>query len=387
MQWLVVLLLVSLFTGQLGRISVVSGVSLYIHDLVVVAILGYGIISGSIRRSMRGSRLLKPVVAFTIVGLLSLLVNASAVPRDTLWKGSLYLLRWVAYAGVFFSLAGSSLSPFFLLRGLFFLGTGLASAGLFQFFFYPDLRNLMYLGWDPHYYRVFSTLFDPNFAGILFILTMIVGVSLLKEKKDIWIIGGVGVNMVAFLLTYSRSSYLAFLSAVGIWIVIHKKWKIGLIGLLLFLVAIVYLPRPGREALSLDRFDSTVSRLNNWSESVQHISQKPMFGFGFNVLPFGQNNSSVPSRAGAGIDNSFLFVGITTGFSGLVIFGYFLWSMIRMGKHALKVKKISDMGTAYLATLAAIIVHSLFVNSLFYPWVDLWLWIITAVMYKRSYRW
>ncbi len=367
MQWLVVLLLVSLFAGQLGSISVVPGVTLYLHDVVVVVILGYGIFAGAIRRSIKKSHLVKPIAAFAIVGVLSLLVNASLVPPDAVWKGSLYLLRWVVYAGVYFSIAGSSLSAIFLFRGLFVLGTGLAAVGLFQFFFYPDLRNLMYVGWDPHYYRVFSTLFDPNFAGILFVLTLIIGVFLLEKKRDMGVIGGMGVSMLALLLTYSRSSYLAFLVAVGMWIVLNKKWKVGLVGLLLFLVAIVYLPRPGREALSLDRFDSTVSRLSNWSESVARITQKPILGYGFNVLPFLQQETSLPSKAGAGIDNSFFFVGVTTGLAGMIAYGWLLWSMLRVGKH-----------WVYLVSFVAVFVHSLFINSLFYPWVILWMWILTV---------
>lgn len=373
MQWLVVLLFISLFAGQLGSLPVALGITLYLHDFVVVFMLVHGFFSGAIRRSMTGSRLVKPIAAFALVALLSLLVNASTTTPDVLWKGSLYLLRWVAYAGVYFVFAGSSLPTRFLLRGLFILGTGLATVGLLQFFFYPDLRNLMYLGWDPHYYRVFSILFDPNFAGILFVLTMIVGVSLLKKKRDIGIIGVIGVTMGALLLTYSRSSYLALIAAVGTWIVINKKWKVGLVGLLLFLVAIVYLPRPGREALSLDRFDSTVSRLSNWSESIQRIEQKPMFGFGFNVLPFLQVDSSLPSKAGAGIDNSFLFVGITTGLVGLIAYFWLVWSWLRQKK-----------SVWYRASLLAVIIHSLFVNSLFYPWVMLWVWVLTAAGEKKT---
>lgn len=370
MQWLVVLLLVSFFSGQLGAFTFVPGVTMYFHDIVVVFIIGYGIFSGAIQRAMTGSdsvRLVKPIAAFAGVAVLSLLVNATSTSPEILWKGSLYLLRWVAYAGVYFAVVGSSVSGLFLLRRLFFLGTALAAVGLLQFFLYPDLRNLMYLGWDPHYYRVFSTLFDPNFAGILFVLTLIAGETFLQKKRDIWVMGGIGVNIFALLLTYSRSSYLALIAALGVWIFLQKKWKIGLTGLLIFFVAIVYLPRPGREALSLDRFDSTVARLDNWSQSIQLMSQKPFFGFGFNVMPFLQQDTSFPSKAGAGIDNSFLFVGVTTGLVGLLAYCWLLWSMVRAGKRGF-----------YLASLTAVIIHSLFNNSLFYSWIMVWLWLITV---------
>ncbi len=396
MHWLVALLFISLFAGQLGSISVSPGITLYLHDVVVVLIVVYGFYSGAIRRAMTGpgseaklyypagSRLVKPIVAFAVVGVLSLLANAALVQPDTLWKGSLYLLRWVAYAGVYLTLVGNKRTLPWLAKGLFLSGSAMGLLGLVQFFLYPDLRNLMYLGYDPHYYRVFSTLFDPNFAGILFVLTLIVGATFLQQKREIGVIGGMGVSLTALLLTYSRSSYLSFLAAAGVWVVLHKKWKIGLIGLLLFFVAIVYLPRPGREALSLDRFDSTVSRLNNWSESVQRMGQKPILGYGFNVLPFLQQDSSIPSKAGAGIDNSFLFVGVTTGLVGLMVYGWLVWSMVLVGKRTLAAKKTSVLGTAYLATLVAVVVHSLFVNSLFYPWVMLWMWLVTAQVEKTA---
>ncbi len=367
MKKLLIVLFVSLFAGQLGGISVVPGVTLYLHDVAVFLIVVQGIFSGAIRRSMAGFHPVRPVGAFALAGIISLLVNIPDVSPDVLWKGLLYLVRWVSYAGVYFAFAGSKFPKTFLLYGLFFLGTGLAIVGLLQFFFYPDLRNLMYLGWDPHYYRVFSTLFDPNYAGILFVLTLIIGSYLLQNKRDRWVIGGIGVNMVALLLTYSRSSYLALLAAIGTWIVLNKKWKVGVIAVLLFLVAVVYLPRPGREALSLDRFDSTASRLSNWSESIRRIAQKPVFGHGFNVLPFLQQETSLPSKAGAGIDNSFLFVGVTTGLVGMIAYGWLLLTLIKIKRNLF-----------FLASFIAILVHSLFVNTLFYPSVMLWMWILTA---------
>ena len=122
----------------------------------------------------------------------------------------------------------------FWLRGLYGVGIGFGILGLMQFFLYPDLRNLMYLGWDPHYYRLFSTLLDPNFVGIILVLTLILGCGLWKKKqKNFFLMIGQLIGFVSLLLTYSRSSYVSFAMAVVCLAAWTKQWKV-VIALALF---------------------------------------------------------------------------------------------------------------------------------------------------------
>ncbi len=363
MKLLLLTFFFSLLLGQLGGMQVARGVVVYAHEIVLAIILVVAFRKKAFRRSMTGSRLVRPIAAFVVVGAISLLANSSQFSWQELARSSLYLVRWVFYAGLYFVAACNVVKKKNLLKALFGAGVGLSVLGLLQFFLYPDLRNLMYLGWDPHYYRLFSTLFDPNFTGIIIVLTILLAVDL---KKIHFVI----LAFIALLLTYSRSSYLALLTGVFFGVLVKSQWKKGLFVVLLVLLAIVYLPHPGREALSLDRFDSTVSRLVNWKETFSLISQKPLFGWGFNTLPILRQRETrdiTPSRAGAGVDNSLLFVAATTGIVGL---GAYLWLLLRMGKIGRK--------PMYLASLAAVFVHSLFVNSLFYPWVMVWMWILAG---------
>jgi hypothetical protein len=78
----------------------------------------------------------------------------------------------------------------------------------------------------------------------------------------------------------------------------------------------------------------------------------------------------VVSKAAAGMDSSLLFVAATTGIIGAAAYIYLLFSMIRNGKKS----------RFYIASFAALLVHSLFVNSLFYPWVMIWMWILTGAV-------
>lgn len=352
MMILTILLWISLLLGQLGGIPLSRGVNLYLQDIalslmIIMAVVRYGLLGKLLK-----FRLFRPIALFIGVGMIALFVNPTV-------KGSLYLLRWTVYSLFYGIILVSPLSTQFWLWWMASFGVALSAIGLVQFIWYPDLRNLWYLGWDPHYYRVFATLLDPNYVGILLVLTIFVLVFLVRRLS--WQMGVVGV---ALLLTYSRSSYLALLAGVGVAIVFLKRWKEGLFLVLFFLLAIVYIPKAGGDTLSLDRYDSTVSRLQNWQQTVMEITKRPVFGHGLGVT---------------GTDSSILYVGVTTGLAGLV--GY-LWLFIEQVKVGLRSKNRA-LKLLLLTSFTAVGVHSLFVNSLFYPWVMIWLWTLLAVVEKH----
>lgn len=351
----------SLLLGQLGGIPLGDGVILYVQDIVLSAIILVAVLRHGLIRKLRTFRLFLPIALFTLAGVLSFTVNLSS--------GSLYLVRWVVYALFYAAVLVSPLSARFWLWWLASMGVAFSAIGLVQFVWYPDLRNLWYLGWDPHYYRVFATLLDPNYVGILLVLTLFLLLYLFRRFT--WLVGMVGV---ALLLTYSRSSYLALLGGVGMTVAIHKRWKEGLFLVLLVLLAVVYVPKPGGDTLSLDRYDSTAARIQNWGQAIARMGERPVFGHGFTVVPAG--------RRGAGIDSSILFVGVTTGIAGLISY---LWLIVEQVTMALRLQR-KTFRLLFLASLAATLVHSLFVNSLFYPWVMVWMWTLSAVV-EKDYRW
>jgi O-antigen ligase len=296
---------------------------------------------------------------------LSLVANISRFPLPELLTGSLYLVRWVLYAALYVLVLQNYADSKLWLKGLYAVGVGFGILGLAQFFLYPDLRNLMYLGWDPHYYRLFSTLLDPNFMGIILVFTILLGFGL-RVNHRILIIAGQLVAFVALLLTYSRSSFLAFIAA---FIVLAYKQKNRMfVGSIVLFLAIVWL-LPKFPALSLLRWDSTNARIGNWQESAAMISKAPVFGYGFDTLRY-VRAADISSKAAAGLDSSLLFVLATTGIVGFFAYMYLLISMIRIGR----------ISSFYIASLAALIVHSLFVNSMFYPWVMVWVWILAGVV-------
>ncbi|MBI5620576.1 O-antigen ligase family protein [Candidatus Gottesmanbacteria bacterium] len=382
---LIALLWVSLLLGQLGVLPLAKAVHLYVQDMVLILIILYAVFRDGLIGKLSRLRLAAPIALFVGLGIMSLAANMTQYPLAVTGKGSLYLWRWAVYALFYAVVVNSPLSSRFWLRWLAGFGVALSILGLLQLSLYPDLRNLWYLGWDPHYYRVFATLLDPNYVGILLVLTIFLWGYLfvtVKRKFQLLIGIGIAVSMVTMLLTYSRGSYLAFLVGIGVAVALLGWWKRGLFIGLIFLLAIVYIPKPGGQTLTLDRYDSTVSRLQNWDQMIARIGERPVFGFGLNVVPFlsSGENRALPGRAGAGIDSSILFVGVTTGIMGLA--GY-LWLLLQMVKPALT-RKRTPLMIMYVSSFGAIIVHSLFVNSLFYPWVMVWLWTLVGVAEREA---
>lgn len=377
---LAILLWVSLLLGQFGAIPMGGGVILYIQDILLCLIILVATIRHGLLRELWKFRLLRPVGLFVILGAISLVANIPNYPVWVTAKGSLYLWRWAAYALFYGVVVVSPYSAQFWLGWLASFGVVLAAGGLVQFIWYPDLRNLWYLGWDPHYYRVFATLLDPNYVGILLVLTIFVLSYMLVRfaRWRAWILSLMGMAGVALLLTYSRSSYLALVGGVGVAMVVLKRWKEGVFLILFFLLAVVSVPKPGGDTLSLGRYDSTISRIQNWGQTITRIEERPIFGYGFNVVPFlgREEASGLPGRRGAGIDSSLLFVGVTTGIVGLVSY---LWLLTEQVKLAIRLKD-KALKILFVSSFVALCIHSLFVNSLFYPWVMMWMWVLVGVV-------
>ncbi len=359
MKLLKLLFLASLLLGQIGGLSPLAGVVIYIHDILLAFLVAF-----SIKKIHRG-KLFVPIALFIVSCLLSLAANSTRFSLPELLTGSLYLVRWTLYAALYFVVSDNRVDAKFWLRNLFAVGVGFGIIGLVQFFLYPDLRNLMYLGWDPHYYRLFSTLLDPNFMGIILVFTILIGFSL-KIKHRVWFISGQLISFIALLLTYSRSSFLALGVAIVVWALVQKRWTLCIV-LTAFAGLVLILPHGN--TLNLLRPDSTFARVGNWQESFTMIAKAPVFGYGFDTLRYVRPvTGDFVSKAASGADSSLLFVWATSGLFGLAAYVYLLISMIRIGKKSV----------LYLACVAALVVHSLFVNSLFYPWVMIWMWVLTG---------
>jgi O-antigen ligase len=184
------------------------------------------------------------------------------------------------------------------------------------------------------------------------------------------------ITYILFSLTYSRSGYLAFISSFGYLSIIRRSPKLVVLAVIAILVTILILPRsPGGEGVKLERTSSIEARIKNWKNSFQIFRDHPVIGVGFNTYRYSQNKYGfldketwLKSHAGAGADSSLLFVAATTGIMGLA--AYLVWI-----KNLWKQAKSNHLAKA---TLVALFVHSIFLNSAFYPFILFWTFVVLS---------
>ena len=375
--------------GQLAALPLFAGARLTLLDVAVVTVLVYAAYKKTKKRFI--PKLWMPVLGFAVVALISLGMTIGSVPLYVVGGGLLYIIRWVMYAALYWVTASALIPAASWLSLLMGSGVMIGLLGLVQYGWYPDLRNLSYLGWDPHYQRLFSTLLDPNFTGLILAFTSLAIFSrFVEERKNMWLLSGLGITLTSLMLTYSRSSLIAFFVGIIVWGVYAKRKKLVAGVVLLVLCVVMVLPHTG-EGRNLFRTVSTYARIGNIERAVTLIREKPLLGHGFNILRFVARDRSwidesvAPSRAGAGLDTSLLFVGATTGVVGMIVYGWLLVSLFRLGALGLHAKKnrVRSDAALYISVLAAALVHSVFINSLFYPWVMVWLWVATGALEQR----
>lgn len=327
---------------------------------------------------IKKQRLLQYGLTFITIAFVSLIFSPAKLSLNERLIASLYLLRFIAYMSIYLTVVSQkeskTLTTATLIMFLSVVGVVLSLVGWLQYFFYPDLRNLYYLGWDPHHKRIFSTLLDPNFLGLILVLTL-VALFALPSNRLTWFVRSFVFLTLAF--TYSRSSFLALFGVGVFYALVKKNYLIILFVLLLLMITILALPRPAGVGVKLERTFSVKQRLETWRQGYKLFLSHPLLGVGFNTLRYTKRRAGFiqedKNHAGAGVDNSFIFVAATTGFIGLTVYLLFLRQCFL---------NCSFFGRT---SLIAIFLHAFFQNSLFFPWVMFWFWIIIGLGKNFTY--
>jgi O-antigen ligase len=361
--------LAALLVGQVARIPITAGIAVTPADIFVLlyVLSGVPVAAASVRR-----RRLMPVIgAFAAAAVLSWLANAGSFPPAETAAGIAYALRFFLYAAWYFCLDADAVR--FLKTALPVTGFLFAVLGIVQYAIYPSLRNLEYLGWDPHYRRLFSTVFDPNFAGIILLFTALSAVRLkVKSRWVAWVL--TGVPMIALVLTMSRSSYLAAVASAVAVIVVVRRYRL-LIAVAAITAIVLLATASANQSYSVFRVRTAVARLGSWRDAAALIAAKPVTGYGFDMLRsiqepgFGAKDPWTVSHASGGVDNSLLFSAATMGIAGIIAFCWFVLTLWQVAAG----RRDRAAAAAEIARVVGVLVHSQFINSMFYPWIFLWL--------------
>jgi hypothetical protein len=268
----------------------------------------------------------------------------------------LYLIRLFCYVGFAVSLYFYSKNQVNLKRKLFnsliLIGLMVAIGGWIQYIFVPNLVFLKQLGWDDHLYRLAGSFLDPGFTGIILVLGFLLTLKRYIKGKHVAVLVGLVLFLVSIAFTYSRASYLALLAGLLTIAISEVKKKALLVLFFSFVAIVVILPRPASEGVLLERTASIYNKL-----------------CAVRIEMFGGKKSS---HACSGSDSSLLVILATTGVIGAMTF-------INTGVEIAKRVSRNFYGQTFFICLASLLVHSLFVNSLFYPWVMGWMGILLAL--------
>ena len=398
-------LIVVILTANLGRIPIVSAgessAPLLINDVAVACIALLGLAAGVTARSFRVDRVALIGLLFATIGALSAYATASQFGFSTfeLALSLGYLARWLLYFSVYLALINvirqSEVNAVWRAVEnalLIFAAFGVVQAAFLPGFaqlVYPDSRA--YFDWDIQGHRLVSTVLEPNIAGAMLLVGLLVQLARLS----------VGVPMsrwrplllfVALLLTLSRSAMLGLVVGVGTILVVHGVSK-RLLRSVAVVVALVLaaLPKLFAFAAAYGKFStggSAAARLVSWIQALRVFRDHPWFGIGFNTFGFVQERYGYVRFGAAAYssDGGLLFIAVLTGVVGVTVYIWMLWAIVGRCRAIWRDHDVAaeHRGLAIGATAAIVglCVDSVFVNSLLTTFVMELFWILSALTFS-----
>lgn len=389
--------------GEIARYQFGNGIAITAIDvgtILLIAVWLIGKILDKRKKQIFESSLTKPIFLFVVTCILSLIVNLSNLNKLELFVSSLYLLRWVMYVGIYFIVSSFDNKFKKKVPALMVIsGSIILAFGYIQYFLYPNLRNLYYLGWDEHLYRMFSVFLDPNFAGAFFVFLLLLTCGLItyciKRKRLIYAIALLllaSFTAIGIFLTYSRSALIMFFVGMFVLLIMVNKKKIIIPILTVSLIMFIISSKNFNiENTNFLRISSSKARLYVADRALTIIKDHPVFGVGFNAYRYAQikygftgQKELIVSHADAGTDNSFLFVLATTGLVGFAAYIH-LWYKISSNLYALFKQNIGldkIIPLVLFSSYLGISLASLFINALFYPFIVVWVWMLLGYCEK-----
>ena len=393
-----------MIVANLARLPLLSSgnkdAPILFNDLLVFAVLAGGLFA-----TLRSRKLLvdgPAVVAllFACVGGLSALL---AVPRFELSGFQFvfsvaYLARWLAYFGIYLicinHLRREDVPAVWrTLEGAVLV---FAAFGIFQSLFLPGFAQMVYpsseayIDWDVQGHRLVSSFLDPNFAGAFIVIALLVLIARLSfgAATAYW---KILLLFAALLLTVSRSSVLAFL--VGAMVIVAARGLsrrlLRFVGVLTLLL-VPFIPLLVDYAISFNKFSidgSAMLRVVSWLRAIEIFADNFILGVGFNTYGFVQSayGYTAGGMASFTLDGGLLFIAVMTGVVGVTLYSTMLaWIILRCRQVWTDLSAPAEdralcVGTA--AATVALVVHSIFLNSLLLPYLMETMWVLWAMTF------
>ncbi len=390
LNYLLIFLIIIFPIAELGKIQSGS-ISISLNDIALFITASVWFLLDYKKIKKTKFKLFTPILFFVLIGFFSLIFNISNLNLNEFFVSFLYLARWILYSFLYFILITRDKKFIKKFKNILLIPIStVLIIGIIQYFYYPSLRNLFYLGWDEHLYRLFGGFLDPNFAGAFLVISLMYlsflsHQAFVKKQKNLFLLTLTlsCFTFISIYLTYSRSALIMLLVSFTVFLVLIKKLRLLIFLLIPFLIFIFISPKAFQtEGTNLFRVFSTQARIESAQIAIDIIGENPIFGVGFNSYRYAQNKYANLSdskwettHSGAGTDNSFLFVAATTGIIGFLIYIYLIYKIYYLARTQAK----NPLSIILISVLSGLLVNSLFINSLFYVFILEWLWILAAL--------
>lgn len=332
-------------------------------DLVVVAMVVYAAI-----------RHIRPVRNYWLIGfgaivVLSVVWGGLLFHIFTQTESILYAVRLALYAQCIAVAPGLWRNDGWLLAQ--WIGVAVSVAGFIQLQIFPAIpvSYIARFGFDPHNGRLFAVFFDPNLvAGILLITTIVTLGRVLRDAR-FGTVAALLVQLMAIFATVSRSGLLGLVVAViCVLAALRPRWLLVAVAggmLAVFLSNSLWNRIVGGIAVDA----TSQARFASWETAEGVIVQNPVTGIGYNYYQsattaigrFSPRIGQITLAANAS-DSSLLTLWATTGIFGVLLGIGWLLSVT-----------VSDTDKIVSAVtrgvVAGVLVNSLFINTLLYPFV------------------
>lgn len=414
---LFVFLLLAPVTGELWHIPVWKFEFLP-SDIVILVLFPLWALDKLVTdRRVRIGKIGKMIALFLFVMVTTYFLNMLRFDFTQMLSGFILMGRFGMYvivAGMAFDMLDRDKTGFFrklLIGGMILSMVLIVILGFLQLKFFPSFLELgLYLeGWDPHIGRLLSTWFDPNFIGgyLAFLLpvTLALGIYFKRNKKvrmAVIFLGISAIGLLALYLTFSRSGYLALTVSLGI-LTFFKSRKLLFALIIASVIGFSLSPRAqertieavdsAKGLIGLDSqkpLDPTAQlRVYSWQFAREIIADYPLLGAGYGRYAFEINERGhglLSDHSSGGSDSSLLTIWAQTGIFGLL--SYLAIGFVAAITAIRRIWKKNDFDSYLLLGLlsgfAGIMVHSVFVNSLLYALMMVYLWIGLALMDEKG---
>lgn len=238
--------------------------------------------------------------------------------------------------------------------------------------------------------RIYSVFTNPNiFAEYLVMLTpLAVGTMWYTKsmKKKLTFIIGVGVLLLALLMTMSRGGWLGIFVAAFVFVLIVDK-RLLVLAIPIVLIAVPFLPKS-----ILQRFISIGSNVDSsilyrtkiYQITANIIKDNFINGVGFGYIPFKQvYETYIRTMPIYHAHNTFLEIFAEGGIIGLLVFLILIFSLIKNGLCYLTKssdKYIKYLGAGAMASLFGILANGMTEHILYMPRIIFTFWILVGLI-------